>query len=486
MAGAAVLVLAFVVFGSPVHLDPRFYRVSLRGLEGLGRYAVGDYAGAARSYRDELRRSAQAGERVEADPALAALVKGDLASAAALAQAALARTPAAVAARLTLAEIALQRGQPDAALAALQGETGRPVEHFDALVLAAVAHARSGRPEPSIDLLNQALRSGYVEERPTTFLQALEVTGELARRRSAARPVGLLAHFHRYLRIFDSTQARPAIRHAKEAIARGDHPADAHLTRGVIYDKQGYPEDARAEFGHALELAPRHAEALRWSALLYRRRGDLANEYLAIKRAYEAQPADPYYLAYFGDLLVDRLGDIHQAKTVWERAVRERPRDARALGRLGEVEAFLGNQAAAVEHLEAALRLDPTNVRTQWQLGDALGRAGRRDDAIALLRQSVEAAPDSAWTHANLGMAYSGAGQQLAAIRELETAFRLGLQRVDYYQFLCELYFYERTIALERTAECFRRVLARDPRNARALRLLPEVEKNLALGGRRR
>jgi hypothetical protein len=83
-------------------------------------------------------------------------------------------------------------------------------------------------------------------------------------------------------------------------------------------------------------------------------------------------------------------------------------------------------------------------------------------------------------------MVYSGAGRQLAAIRELEAAFRLGLPRVDYYQFLCELYFYEQTIALERAAECFRRVLAWDPRNARALRLLPEVEKNLRLGGRRR
>jgi tetratricopeptide (TPR) repeat protein len=455
-------------------------------MAGLARYLVGDYAGAARAYREDLRRSARSGERAEADPALAALIKGDLGGAAALAREAAARDPAAVAARLTLAEIALQRGEPGAALDLLRDEGGRPVEHFDALLLAAVAHARSGQPEPAIDLLNRALRSGYVEGRLTSFLQALEVTGELAQQPAATRPVCLLAHFHRYLRIFDSTQTRPAIRRAQEAIARGDHPADAHLTIGVVYDKQGYPEEALAEFARAVELDPRHVEALRWSAVLHRRRGDLAQEYLAIKRAYEAAPDDPYYLTYFGDLLVDRLGDIHQAKTVWERAVRERPRDARALGRLGEVEAFLGNQAGAVEHLETALRFDPTNVRTQWQLGDALARVGRHGDAIALLRRSVEAAPDSVWTHANLGMAYSEAGQQQMAIRELETAFRLGLQRVDYYQFLCELYFYEETIALERAGECLRRVLAWDPRNARALRLLPEVEKNLRLGGRRR
>jgi tetratricopeptide (TPR) repeat protein len=365
---------------------------------------------AARAYREDLRRSARAGARAEADSALAALIKGDLGGAAALAREAAARDPAAVAARLTLAEIALQRGEPGAVLDMLRDEGGRPLEHFDALLLGAVAHARSGRPGPAVDLLNRALRSGYVEDRPASFLQALEVTGELGQQPAATRPVCLLAHFHRYLRIFDSTQTWPAVRRAKEAIARGDRPADAHLTIGVVYDKQGYPEEALAELARAVELDPRHVEALRWSAVLHRRRGDLAQEYLAIKRAYEAEPHDPYYLTYFGDLLVDRLGDIHQAKTVWERAVHERPRDARTLGRLGEVEAFLGNQAGAVEHLEAALRLDPTNVRTQWQLGDALRRVGRQEDAIALLRRSVEAAPDSAWTHANLGMAYSGPG----------------------------------------------------------------------------
>jgi len=234
-----------------------------------------------------------------------------------------------------------------------------------------------------------------------------------------------------------------------------------------------------------VELDPRHGEALRWAARLYNRRGDLVKEYQAIKRAYEAAPADRYYVMYFGDLLVDRLGDIYQAKEVWERAVREQPEDGRALERLGEVEAFLGNEARAVELLDAAFRLDPTNVRTQWRLSVVLARAGRGDDAIAMLRRAVEAAPKSAWTHANLATAYSGANRYDEAIRELETAFQLGLRRIDYLEILCELYFYGPG-TLERAAECFRRVLAADPWNARARRLLPEVEKNLALRAARR
>ena len=484
MAGAAVALLALLLFGSPVDLDPIFLRSSSAGIEGLARYLVGDYAGAARAYREDLRRAARSGERVVADPALATLIKGDLDGADALARREAARDPVALPARLTLAEVALQRGQPEAALTTLQEERGRPVEQFDALLLAAVAHARSGRPEPAIDLLNRALR-GYEEERPTSFLQVLEVTGELARQPAAARPVCLLAHLHRYLRIFDSSQAWPAIRRAREAIARGDRPADAYLTLGVVYDKQGYPDDAMAAIQRALEVDPRHGEALRWAATLYSRRGDLVNEYQAIKRAYAAAPDDRYYVLYLGDLLVDRLGDIYQAKEVWERAVRDEPRNARALERLGEVEAFLGDDARAVELLEAAFRLDPTNVRTQWRLSTVLPRIGRADDAIAMLRRAVEAAPNSAWAHANLATAYSGAYRYGEGIRELEQAFQLGLGRTDYLEILCELYLYGPG-TLEQTAECFRRVLAIDPWNARAGRLLPEVQKNLAIKAARR
>ena len=484
MAGAAVALLALLLFGSPVDLDPILLRASPAGLEGLARYLVGDYAGAARAYREDLRRAARSGEHVADDPALAALLKGNLDEAAALARGAAARDPADLPARLTLAEVALQRGQPDAALAALGDEGSRRVKNFDALLLAAVARARSGQPEPAIDLLNRALRD-YAEERPTSFLQALEVTGELARQPVATRPVCLLAHLHRYLRIFDSSQARPAIRRAREAIARGDRPADAYLTLGVVYDKQGYPDDAMVAFQRALDVDPRHGEALRWAATLYSRRGDLVNEYQMIKRAYEAAPDDRYYVLYLGDLLVDRLGDIYQAKEVWERAVRDDPRDPRALERLGEVEAFLGDDARAVELLEAAFRLAPTNVRTQWRLSTVLPRIGRADDAITMLRRAVEAAPNSAWTRANLATAYSGAYRYGEAIRELEQAFQLGLGRTDYLEILCELYFYGPG-TLERTAECFRRVLAIDPWNARAGRLFPEVQKNLAIKAARR
>ena len=478
-AGAALALLALFLLGSPVELDARFYRFSRPGIEGLARYVVGDYAGAGRAYREDLRRAVQSREWPSADPAFAALAAGDLATAETRVREAGARTPGDVSAGLTLAEVALQRRQPAEALVILQDERGRVPDVFDALLLAAVAHARLDAPGPAIDLLNRALRSGAVEERATSFFQALEVTGELARKPAAVQPVCLLAHLHRYLRIYDSTQTWPAIRRAREAIARGDRPADAYLTLGVVYDKQGYPDDALAAFQRGLEVDPYHGEALRWAAILYNRRGDLVNEYQMIKRAYEANPEDPAYARYFGDLLLDRLGDVYQARDVWERALRERPQDARALAGLGEVETFLGDRAHAIALFEAALRLDPTIERAQWRLSRMLTLSTPGQDALALLHHAVKVAPNNPGPHAHLAMAFNGLRQYRQAISELETAFRLGWRNMADYEYLCELYFYE-TTNLEQAAQCFRWVLTYQPRNGRARRLLPEVERNLA------
>jgi tetratricopeptide (TPR) repeat protein len=409
---------------------------------------------------------------------------GDLAGAAARAKDVLARDPASVPARLTLAEVALQRGEAPETLAVLAPLLDGWDAPFDALLLAAVARARTGEAGTAIDLLNRALRTSEVEVRLTSFLQALEVTGELSRQPTAS-PACLLAHLHRYLRIFDSSQGRVAVRRAKAAIARGDRPADAYLTIGVVYEKQGYPDDALAALQQAVERNGRHPEALRWTAHLYRRRGDLLSEYRMIKRAYEAAPSDPFYVNHFGEVLIDRMGDLRQAKTVWDRAVTESPDNAFALVQLGHVERFLGNNARAIELLETALRLDPARSRARWELGYALVDAERADDAVRLFQEWVVQDPDDPTPHTNLAVVYGHARRGREAIAELEKAFHLGERSAGHYEYLCELYFYE-TTDLRRAAECFRRLLAWQPGRSRAIQLLPEIEKNLAIAATRK
>jgi Flp pilus assembly protein TadD len=145
-----------------------------------------------------------------------------------------------------------------------------------------------------------------------------------------------------------------------------------------------------------------------------------------VKRAYEAAPNDAYYIGHFGDVLINRLGDLHQAKAVWERAVAEAPDNAVALAQLGRVEHYLGHYARAVSLLETAFRLDPASSMTRWLLGYALLDAGRPDDAVRLFQDWVAKAPGNPTAHTNLGVVYGRARRGREAIAELEKAYQLG------------------------------------------------------------
>src|SRR5262249_17718763 len=145
----------------------------------------------------------------------------------------------------------------------------------DALLLATIVYARAGDDAGALGTLKRALRDWAPERRLTTFYRVLGETGRLDGLPVATRPSGLLAHLHRYLRIDDDWEARPAIARAEEAIAKGDHVDDAYVSLGVVHQKRTEDEAALAAFLHALEVNPRNAEACRWAAVVYADRGDL-------------------------------------------------------------------------------------------------------------------------------------------------------------------------------------------------------------------
>ena len=96
----------------------------------------------------------------------------------------------------------------------------------------------------------------------------METAGELG-----ARPVPpecLLAHLHRFLRIYDAGEGAAAVRHAKRAIATGDRADAAWVTVGVVYTKQGKTEQAVDAFheGGAPESAQRGSAPLARQPLL--------------------------------------------------------------------------------------------------------------------------------------------------------------------------------------------------------------------------
>ena len=348
MAGWAVGYRALSSLGSS------FIHLNRPGLHGLALYLRGDYGGAARAYREARRHSVL--WPYANDPSGAwALYRGDLITAERRAETTLTLVPAALEPLLTRGEIALEQEEPARAAAYFGVVLGRHPDHVDALILSAVTFGRLGNETQAIDAVNRALRTGRAGTRPTLLFHVMEVAGDLARQ--PGPPLCLLAHYHRYLRIFDEGQAHVALDYARRAVAAGDHPADAWLTIGIIHDKRGQHARALQAFQQAIAADPGHAEAYRWAAVQASHLGDKLLEYRMVRRALEAAPTDPFYVAPAERVVMRWFGDARTMVALLDRALEGNPANLAAHQAQERAVAALGDLERAALHKRQAADL---------------------------------------------------------------------------------------------------------------------------------
>ena len=207
----AIAVGSFLGMHQISGMEPIFFRYSVPGLKALALYLGGSYDGAAKAYREHWRADILNGGTT-GDPGTDLLLSGDLDAAERVAKTELARTPGDLASTLLLAEIALEREAPKEAAQLTERALAREPESADARVLFALLRARAGAANEALDSMNLVLRAGTVGGRYATFYQLLATTGTLGSGPASERPLCLLSYLHRYLRIFDLSEARPAAR----------------------------------------------------------------------------------------------------------------------------------------------------------------------------------------------------------------------------------------------------------------------------------
>jgi tetratricopeptide (TPR) repeat protein len=464
-------------------MDAVWFQPSFSGNVALVRYLAADYSGAARSYRAHFARVIRAAEDT-GDGGLA-LLGGDHQRAATLAQARLAGDPDDAGSLLTLGEIALEEGKPGQALAASARILRGDPEHFDAQLLAVLAHTHASRYAQAIEEWNRALRTGKIGARMTLFLSALDATGALASRSGRERPACLLAHYHRYFRIFDEANAGPALRYARHAIDAGDRADDAYLTQSVIYWKQGKREQALRAALMAIEINPKNSEALRWAGQRYLQRGDLVNGYYLVTAAFDASPTDLFYARDLYDIAMDRLGDYPAALRVAQTMQVTAPHDPRALPRVARALQALGDYSASEAAYREATQRFP-NDPTLWEgLGESLRSQERADQAEAAYRRAAAVAPGRPWPRYYLGLLYLWSNRPQQAVVELEDAMKYGVDafRVDYryradvWATLCHAY--QAALDFGSGIRCFRAIGADNPNQLLPLPTLPEALNNM-------
>ncbi len=465
LAVAGIVVVGLVALDQVARMDRRFFGNSVQTARALAHYLAGDYAGAARFYREHLRRRSLGVPAVEAGSWMA-LAAGDLERAEAGARTESSLAPTDPEPLLTLAEIALARRESSTALTLAGRVLALRRDDYDALLITAVAHARQGAHHTAIDALKRALRYDRVERRGTVFLTVLEATGELDDRAVAERPSCLLAHLHRYLRIYDPSHARSAARYARRAIERGDRVDDAHATLALIRIKEGRPTRAFAAFQQALAVNPRNTAALLGAARYRGNRGEVTEEYRLIQAAVEADPDDRFVIGILHDFLVRKLGDYRQAQVLAEAAVARNERDAEAWWRLGHVQTTLGHHRQALHSYQRVAAQEPPTPELEEIIGDTLAELSRDEEGFAAYRRSVALNPRRPQPHVGLGLLYGRARRWTEAIREFEMVARLG---GGLNVGLCEMYL--ETGRRGDASRCVFAVLLAEPDNAQALEL---------------
>jgi Tfp pilus assembly protein PilF len=344
-------------------LDVRFFRFSRDGIRGLVLYRQGRYTEAARAYRASFR-SRFVMKYPEDAAGAQAVVGGDEATAIRWARLSLMLVPSALEPRVTLAEVAVDRGDFAAARATLDEVLARQPDHLDALYLSAVVAARLGDQGAAIERLNHGLiRHMAPAGRPLTLWRVVELIGDLQALPEAKRPLCLLAHLHRYLRIYDPSQADAVVANAQAAIARGDRPAEAWVSIAIVRAKQHRVDEAVAAMHTALTLDPRQTDAALWLSGDAGIRSDLLEQQRLARVAFEARPTDPYVLSLVDDLLVTKLGDHHGVIALMERALAVDPEYVPAHERLAAAALRVGDRALARRHQAIAARLAASRPR---------------------------------------------------------------------------------------------------------------------------
>jgi tetratricopeptide (TPR) repeat protein len=446
-------------------MDERFFHASLHGAEGLVRYTLDDYTGAARAYRAHYATGYEPLPNVPSVPSPADKKSG--------------ARPKDIQALLAEGEDALARNDVDAAERIYARVLAKETDQYDALLLTAVIESKRGRYGEAIQALNRALRHGFAETRGATFLTLLETTGELTRLPAGARPLCLLAHYHRYLRILDHSQAGTAIRYAEAAIAASDHADDCWFTIGMVRRRQDKPHAALEALLHATEVNPRHAGALHAAGDIYRERGDLLNERRMRAAALAAAPNDVFYAEPLLDLLLIRAGDYREAVSVGETIHALQPQNAVATEQLGEAYMLLGEYAVAERYLHEALAGDQTMDRAHYALGWALLQQRRYEEAIKEYELSIALKPFEPESYTRLAGLYQRQRRYQEVVKTATTAISLGNRDPNLYVMLCSAY--SELSARSEYEACVPKLLARYTGGIIGLPSLPEAMRSRGL-----
>ncbi|MBD2338517.1 tetratricopeptide repeat protein [Calothrix sp. FACHB-156] len=239
-------------------------------------------------------------------------------------------------------------------------------------------------------------------------------------------PQSLAAYYSRALARVALKNLPGALEDVEYAIRLNYNYAAAHSLRGMVRRKQGYIQEAIANFKKAAEL--------------YLEQKDKENCRLCLERIKELQPPDKSPVLkqnipnitiksekdYFTQLL-DKAekGDTREAIEDLNWVLQADPQDAQAYCCRGVVRCKMGNYQEAIADFNQALRLDFHDAIVYRNRGKARYLLADYQGAIADFNQALKIQPQDALVFVARGNAYRAMSNYLGAIQDYSQAISI-------------------------------------------------------------
>jgi spermidine synthase len=245
--------------------------------------------------------------------------------------------------------------------------------------------------------------------------------------------------------------------------------AAARHAMGVAYMAKQRPADALAEFDRALARDPAHVPSLLERGRVLRVRGEHAAALAALDRAVRREPRNALVHYEIGVTREARSGPA-AALDAYRQAVALAPDRPDFMRAYATALAQEGRVTEAISYLVLARAFRPRDPALMDLTAFIYLQIGHTARALELLQQAVAVAPREAVYHLRLGQAQMQAKNPAAALAELGRAVELRPDFVEAQLELANTYMLAGQLGPAVTA--YRRVLALDPSNTMALRVL--------------
>jgi predicted Zn finger-like uncharacterized protein len=365
---------------------------------GRAEQAAGDMDAALGTYRSAIDAGKGRADSVEAYLALARLQaeQGQLAVAQQTLSEAQEKLPPSGALHKALGEIAMSRGEYDAAYAAFQKALSLDSGDTRARFLGATALTRLGRFDEALaafatvgetdkDFPGLAVERGRLFEESGKNEQALKEY-EAALAKSPEDPEVMIRVGCSRVVAGRSSEAREILEKALKVRQRS---AEAYHCLGRALFDEDHPVDALPRLERAVDIDPTRAVYHLYVAWVMAEVGRLRDAALALDKALELDKglADAYWQR---GRLKQKQGAVKDALRDLQHALELKPSRIEALADLASAYADLGRMPEALKTWEEAIARDADNPTWHFRYGKLLSASGSGGMAAAHLRRAID------------------------------------------------------------------------------------------------